>query len=134
MRRILCPTCEAVHVERVPWAEGKQRLTIPYQWFLAAWAKRLSWGEVAAVFHTNWNSVRRSVEMAVAWGRAHQNLDGIRAIGIDEIQWQHGQKSTSFLTLVYQIDVGARRLLWIGQKRTKKTMRTFFRASGRTAR
>ena len=36
------------------------------------WAKRLSWREVAATFHTTWDSVFRAVAMAVTWGRAHQ--------------------------------------------------------------
>ena len=45
-RRVDCPDC-GVKVERVPWARGKSRLTTTYQWFLAAWAKRLSWQEVA---------------------------------------------------------------------------------------
>ena len=57
------------------------------------------------MFHTSWETVFRCVEMAVQWGRAHQCLDGIEAIGIDEIQWQHGQR---YLTLVYQIDAGCR--------------------------
>jgi len=39
--------------------------------------------------------------MAVAWGRAHQDLTGITALGIDEIQWHRGHH---YLTLVYQID------------------------------
>jgi len=45
----------------------------------------LSWKEVAEVFHTTWDSVYRAVAMAVAWGLAHRNLDGVTAIGIDEI-------------------------------------------------
>ena len=52
--------------------------------------------------------------MAVAWGRDHVDLTGIRAIGIDEIHWQRGSQ---FLTLVYQIDPRVKRLLWIGQHR-----------------
>ena len=36
-------------------------------------------------------------DMAVAWGRAHVDLTGIAAIGIDEIQWQRGHR---YLTLV----------------------------------
>jgi hypothetical protein len=51
MRRVNCPTC-GVTVERVPWAEGKCHLTTSYRWFLARWAKHLSWEEVAGVFHT----------------------------------------------------------------------------------
>ena len=65
--------------------------------------------------------------MAVEWGRAHQDLEGIEAIGIDEIQWQRGHR---YLTLVYQIDAGCRRLLWIGRERKEKTLLRFFRWFG----
>jgi len=40
-----CPGC-GVRVEHLPWALGKSRLTQAYAWFLARWAKRLSWKEV----------------------------------------------------------------------------------------
>ena len=128
MRRVDCATCGHVRVEQVPWAEGKHQLTPTYAWFLAWWAKRLSWCEVAATFRTSWDSVFRAVAMAVTWGRAHQDLTGIEAVGIDEIQWQHGHR---YLTLVSQIDPGHTRLLWIGQTRRVKTLRRFFRWFGR---
>ena len=60
-------------------------------------------------------------------GGAHQNLTGIEAVGIDEIQWQHGHH---YLTLVYQIDPGQTRLLWIGQQRRVKILLRFFRWFG----
>ena len=47
MRRVDCRRCGKVKVERVPWAEGKQRSTKALSWFLASWAKRLSWQETA---------------------------------------------------------------------------------------
>lgn len=126
-RRVDCRRC-GVRVERLPWATGKHALTDTYAWFLARWARRLSWKEVAEVFHTSWDSVFRSVEMAVAWGREHRNLEGVRAIGIDEIAWQRGHK---YLTLVYQIDAHCKRLLWIGEKRQVKTLLRFFRWFGK---
>jgi transposase len=126
MRRVDCPRC-GVRVERVPWADGKRQLTTTYQWFLATWARRLSWTEVARVFRTSWDQVFRSVEMAVTWGRHHVDLHGIRAIGIDEIHWKHGSQ---FLTLVYQIDATRKRLLWIGPHRRAKTLLRFFRWFG----
>jgi len=49
MRRVDCSKCGVV-VEAVPWAHGKERMTKAYMWFLAGWAKRLSWKEVAAAF------------------------------------------------------------------------------------
>lgn len=125
-RRVDCRDC-GVRVERLPWASGKHRLTDAYAWFLARWARRLSWKEVAEVFASSWDSVFRSVEMAVEWGRAHADYSGVQAIGIDEIAWQRGHK---YLTLVYQIDAHCKRLLWVGNKRKVKTLLGFFRWFG----
>jgi transposase len=119
LRRVDCPRCGVV-VEQVPWATGKSRLTTSYQWFLAGWARRLSWQEVAIVFHTTWEHVRNSVRHAVQWGLVHRDLSGVKAIGVDEIQWQRGHH---YLTLIYQIDSSCRRLLWIGRERTEATLR-----------
>ena len=127
MRRVDCPSC-GIKVERVPWAEGKNYLTTTYAWFLANWAKHLSWKETADAFQTKWDNVFRSVKMAVAWGLSNRNLDNITAIGIDEICWR--KKGSKFLTLVYQIDNGYKRLLWIGKDRTKKTLLSFFEEFG----
>lgn len=123
MRRVDCPIC-GVKVEEVPWAEGKCHLTTSYRWFLARWAKRLSWQEVARVFHASWDDVFRSVKHAVFWGLVHRDMSGIEALGVDEIQWSRGHK---YLTLVYQIEDGLKRLLWIGSERTEESLRGFFR-------
>lgn len=122
MRRVNCAGC-GVKVESVPWAEGKQTLTRTYMQFLAGWAKRLSWTEVAEAFQTSWEKVFRSVEWIVVWGLAHRDLSGVTAIGADEILWQRGHK---YLTVVYQIDESSKRLLWIGQERTIQTLQGFF--------
>jgi transposase len=122
LRRVDCPTC-GVRAERLPWAQGKCHLTNSYRWFLARWAKRLSWQEVASVFHTTWRNVFESVKHAVFWGVCHQDLGSIEAIGVDEIQWQRGHR---YLTLVYQIEDGMKRLLWVAQERTEESLRRFF--------
>jgi transposase len=108
-RRTNCPTC-GIHAEVVPWAPGKHHLTTTLCWFLARWAKRLSLKEVAEVFQTSWSSVFRAVRWR-SFGNEHVHLSGIKAVGIDEIQWQCGHH---YLTLVYQIDEHCKRLLWIG--------------------
>lgn len=123
MRRVDCPRC-GVMVEQVPWGCGKRRVTNSYAWFLARWARRLSWKETAEAFHTSWYVVFSSVEMAVEWGRNRVDLSNVCSIGIDEIQWQLGHR---YLTLVYQIDSCSRRLLWVGEERKAKTLLKFFR-------
>ena len=122
MRRVDCRRC-GIKVEQVPWGDGQCHLTKTYRWFLAAWAKRLSWQEVADAFHTSWQSVFRSVRHAVTWGVVNRSWGTVTAIGIDEIAWQKGHK---YLTLVYQIDEGCKRLLWIGRERTEDSLRGFF--------
>jgi transposase len=125
-RRVDCRHC-GVKVERVPWAEGKSQLTTSYRWFLASWAKLLTWQQVAKAFHTSWQTVYRAVESAVEWGLAHRQLDGIEAIGVDEVQWRKGHR---YLTLVYQIDGNCRRLLHIAPERTVRSLLSFFRMLG----
>jgi len=125
-RRVQCRRC-GVRVEAIPWAEGKHHLTTTYAWFLAAWAKRLSWTGVAAVFHTTWDHVFRSVALAVRWGLAHRDLTGITALGIDEFARRRGHR---YVTLVYQLDQGCRRLLWIGKDRKARTLVAFFQWLG----
>lgn len=126
-RRVNCLQC-GVKVELMPWNEGKYSQATSYRWFLARWAKRLSWLEVSRIFGTSWDSVYRAVQMAVAWGCAHRDLTGIEAIGVDEVAWQKGHR---YATVVYQIDGKNKRLLWVGQERTIKTLLRFFRWFGR---
>jgi transposase len=125
-RRVHCLQC-GVKVERVPWADGKSQLTISYRWFLASWAKLLTWQQVANTFQTSWQTVYRAVAWAVAWGLAHRDLEGIEAIGVDEVQWRKGHR---YLTLVYQIDGNCRRLLHIAPERTVRSLLSFFRMLG----
>jgi len=125
-QRVQCRRC-GVRVEALPWAEGKHQLTTTYAWFLATWAKRLSWTGVAEVFHTTWDHVFQSVAMAVRWGLAHRDLTGITATGIDEFARRRGHR---YVTLVYQLDPGCRRLLWIGPDRKARTLLSFFRWLG----
>jgi transposase len=126
MRRVNCPNCGVV-VEEVPWGNGKHQLTKAYMLFLGRWARKLSWQETAEAFHTSWDKVRDAVEYMVNWGLDHRLLAPIRAIGVDEIQYAKGHK---YLTLVYQIDQGLIRLLWVGRERTIESFQGFFTLIG----
>jgi len=121
-RRVNCKKC-GVKVEQVPWCEGKQKLTKDYKIFLSQWARRLSWKGVSDTFHTSWDNVYQSVKYSVSFGMENRNLDNIEAIGVDEVQ--HG-KGHQYITLVYQLDEGNKRLLYIGKSRTAKTLLRFF--------
>ncbi|HEY6304785.1 MAG TPA: ISL3 family transposase [Terriglobales bacterium] len=127
MRRVDCRRCAAVVVEQVPWADGKRTLTRAYMLFLARWARKLSWKETAEAFRTSWEKVFDAVEYVVTFGLEHRVLGQIDAIGVDEIQYAKGHK---YLTLVYQIDLGVTRLLWVGRERTIESFQGFFTMIG----
>ena len=122
MRRVNCKHCGKVVVEKLPWATGKSPVTKQFAAFLAFWARKLSWTDTALSFGVSWDIVADAVTWAVEWGLARRNLDYIKAIGVDEIQYHCGH---CYLTLVYQIDKHCRRLLWIGKERKKKTLYAF---------
>jgi transposase len=102
-------------------------LTKAYILFLARWARRLSWKETAECFRTSWDKVFDAVEHVVAWGLEHRTFGQIGAIFVDEIQYAKGRK---YLTLVYQIDIGITRLLWVGRERTIESFQGFFTTMG----
>jgi len=127
MRRVECRAC-GVKVEEVPWGIGKHTLTRAYMLYLAHWAKKLSWLETARSFHTSWEKVCHAVEYVVQWGLEHRQLGTIRAIGVDEIAYGRGH---NYLTLVYQIEAGCVRLLWVGKERTEESFEKFFTMIGK---
>lgn len=121
-RRVECPE-HGVVVEHMPWSDGKSPMTIALMCFLADWAKRLSWWETAKRFSSSWDKVRIAVQWVVHWGLEHRNLDGVESLGIDEIAFSKGH---NYMTVVYDISPNAKRLLWLGENRTKATIKQFF--------
>jgi len=128
MRRVDCPSC-GVKVEQVPWAEeGKHTLCNAYMQFLAHWARKLSWKETALAFRTSWEKVFNAVEYVVTWGLEQRSIKSVRAIGVDEIAYGRGHQ---YLTLVYEIESGCQRLLWVGKDRTRESFEPFFTLLGK---
>lgn len=126
-RRVACPE-HGVKVEFLPWGYGKERMTTSFKIYLARWARRLSWQETADIFKTSWNSVYRSVQYVVGYGLDQRTFDNVTQIGVDEIAVFKGHK---YLTMVYQINDGVKRLLWCGSERRMKTLLQFFKVLGK---
>lgn len=126
-RRVECET-HGIVVEKIPWGDGKRHLTVAHALFLADWAKRLSILEVARRFRATWDQVRAAIGMMVEYGLKHRNLDGIESIGVDEMAIGKGH---AYMTAVYQLDEGNRRLLWVGKDRKAKTLLRFFVSFGK---
>ena len=123
VRRVNCPVC-GVKTEYIPWACGKRPLTTSFMKYLANWSRHLSWKDVGLRFGVSWDCVFMSVKWIVDYGLKYRNLEEITAIGVDEVLWKRNHK---YLTLVYEISKDkTRRLLWIGEERTKESFAKFF--------
>lgn len=116
MRRVDCRHCGRIITEAIPRAIGKHRLTNDFRIFLAQWSRLLSWKDCARMFHAKWDSVFRSVQWVVQYGLAHRVPEEITANGIDEVAYAKGHH---FMTIIYQTNDGARRLLGIVKDRNK---------------
>ena len=89
----LCPTSSRVFNA---WSrggisslvEGKSHLTNTLKIYLSQWAKYLSWQKVAEIFNVSWQNVFESVEHVVEYDLKHRCFEGIKSIGIDEIQYR----------------------------------------------
>ena len=99
-----------------------------FAWFLARWAKRMSWKKIAVAFGVSWDTVYAAVKMAVDYGLEHRSLECVTESGVDEVMWRSGKRK--YPTVVYQINEGCRRLLWIGKDRKQKTLVAFFKWFG----
>ena len=126
MRRVDCRAC-GVTIEQIPWADGKHHATNAFRLFLSQWAKHLSWKQTAKQFHTSWDTVFRSVDWVVQYGLVHRCLDGITAIGIDEVAYTLGHH---YMTLIYQINEGSRRLIGIVKDRKESSLTEWLNTLG----
>ena len=127
MRRVDCRRCGVVAVEEVPLGRRQTHTdqslyALPSPLGAAAVMER-----AAEAFGTSWDKVFDAVEHVVRWGLEHRTLGQSDAIGVDQIQYSKGHK---YLTLVYQIDLGVTRLLWIGKERTIESFQGFFTTMG----
>ena len=100
MRRVNCPDC-GVRVEQVPWADGKCPVSHELKWFLAKWAKLMSWKEVASAFRVSWD--RRS-SMASRPQLSNARLPNRRRSQATALDWArpNGQNIAAVLSLSRQ--------------------------------
>ena len=126
-RRVVCPVTGRPTVELMPWNHGKSPYSIAYmhipgplgQTAVLEGSHRNLPGQLGRGAHVRWNG----------WS----NTDWNTATSPVSPPWASTSSTTAaarpalnFLTLVYQIDRGSRRLLWIGRSRTEATLREGF--------
>jgi transposase len=124
LRRVWCPDCGA-QFEAVPWARPGSRYTRDFEDVIAWLVQQMAKTPIAGLFRIGWDSVGRIVERVVADHLDEKRLEGLVAIGVDEISYRRGQR---YLTSV--VDHRAAAIVWCAAGRNAATLQTFFELLG----
>src|SRR4051794_6342647 len=120
-----CGGCAAgpcgVHLEPVPWARPGASHTRDFEDVVAWLAQQMAKTPIAGLLRIAWDTVGRIVERVVAERLDERRLDGLVAIGVDEISYRRGQR---YLTSV--VDHHARAIVWCAPGRNAQTLQAFF--------
>jgi len=119
LRRVKCADC-GVRVEAVPWARGA-RFTRDFEDVVAYLAQQMAKAPIARLMRIAWDTVGRIVERVIAERLDPRRLDGLRAVGVDEVSYRRRHR---YLTVVADHDTG--RIVWLAQGRNAATLQAFF--------
>jgi transposase len=120
LRRLWCRDCGA-QFEAVPWARAHSRYTRDFEDTVAWLAQQMAKTPIAGLLRIGWDTVGRIVERVVADRLDERRLNGLVAIGCDEISYRRGQR---YLTSVVDHKAGA--IVWCAAGRNAGTLQAFF--------
>ncbi len=124
LRRVACPDC-GTRMESVSWLDRHARLTRRLADTVSMMCARLPTAHVAELFGLHWSTVRtvdrRRLQTAVAALPPAQS----RRLVMDEFALYKGHRYASVV-----LDADTRRVLWIGEGRSRAAVRPFFQALG----
>lgn len=120
-RKIGCPVCGGVRVERLDFADASNRVTHRLARYIHELCKMLTVKDVAEHLDLDPKTVKEIDKSFLEQTFGQHDLAGLRVLMIDEIAVHKGH---SYMTVVADYFTG--RVIWMGQDRTKKTLDAFF--------
>jgi transposase len=120
MRRVDCARC-GVRVEMVPWAEHGSAFTTQFEEQVAYLAQRTDKTTISGLMRTAWRTVGRIIERVVARLGPADRLDGLSAIGVDELSYRRHHE---YVTVV--IDHTTGNVVWSRPGKNADTLNRFF--------
>lgn len=120
LRRLKCSAC-GTRAERVTWLDRHQRVTRALADFVGAWCEKLPVAHVCKLSGLHWGTVRQ-IERA----RLERQLIALpppqpTRLVMDEFALFKGHR---YATVV--LDANTRRVLWVGEGRSREAIRPFF--------
>jgi transposase len=124
LRRLVCPA-HGVKVEAVPFARHRSGFTRDFEDVIAYLATRTDKTTITRLQRVDWHTVGRICARVVADGLDQDRLDGLVAIGVDEVSWK---KHHHYLTLV--ADHTGKKIVWGKEGKDSDTLDEFFAELG----
>jgi transposase len=121
LRRFLCPHCDAVVTEAVPWADLGSDFTRDFEDVTSFLAQQASKTVVSRLMGIAWQTVGNIIGRTVARLGLGLRARRLYAIGVDEVSYRKGHK---YLTVV--ADHLAGQIVWGGEGRSGATLGSFF--------
>lgn len=129
-RRVNCPHCGKVLVEKVPWSEvADSRFTRDFEDQVAYVAQRCDKTSITEMFRIAWVTVGSIIERVVERKRPKNPLEGLETIGVDELSYR---KQHHYVTLVTDHVEG--KIVWGREGKSAETLLAFFAALGEEGR
>jgi transposase len=120
LRRLRCPDC-GVHLEAVPWARPDAHHTRDFEDVVAWLAQQMAKTPIAGLLRIAWDTVGQIVERVVSEHLDEKRLQGLVAIGVDEISYRRHHR---YLTSV--VDHRSGGIVWCAPGRNAQTLQAFF--------
>ncbi|HTU77907.1 MAG TPA: ISL3 family transposase [Solirubrobacteraceae bacterium] len=124
LRRLRCPDC-GVHLEAVPWARADAHHTRDFEDVVTWLAQQMAKTPIAGLLRIAWGTVGQIVERVVAERLDETRLEGLVAIGVDEISYRRHHR---YLTSVVDHHGGG--IVWCAPGRNSETLQGFFELLG----
>jgi transposase len=120
LRRLRCPDC-GVRLEAVPWARPGAAHTRDFEDLIAWLAQQMAFAPIARLLRVGWHTIGPIVARVVADHLDQRRLQGLVAIGVDEISYRRHHR---YLTSVADHATGA--IVWCSPGRNSATLQGFF--------
>ena len=110
-----------MRLEPVPWARPGASHTRDFEDTVAWLAQQMAKTPIAGLLRIAWDTVGRIIERVIVDRLDERRLDGLVAVGVDEISYRRGQR---YLTSVVDHRAGA--IVWCSPGRNAQTLQAFF--------
>jgi transposase len=120
LRLLRCRDC-GVRLEAVPWGRAGAHHTRDFEDTVAWLAQQMAFSPITRLLRIGWRTVGAIVERVVADHLDERRLEGLVAIGVDEISYRRHHR---YLTSVADHTTGA--IVWCQPGRNSATLQGFF--------